>query len=141
MNAIADLLSLFLACSLGGCAPAGPLPAADLAARYSAAIHGAVLDEPFRLDVALSLYDDDRYRLRIDVWTRDEEETELATGTYRLAGRRLILRGEDGARQTFFVRGDRLVLDTDWKFTLARRILGIPEIDLHAEGPPLALAP
>jgi hypothetical protein len=97
-------------------------------------VTGALFDDPFDVRVQVAFVDDRRFRFVAVVVAAGETEREVVEGTWRREGRRVILRAEGGDEHSFFVRGDRLVLDIDWPLTALRVFLGLPPPDLHARG-------
>ena len=129
---------LFSTVAVSFLALAGPAPAAsstvDTVAVYGGRVTGSVFDTPFDVRVQVAFVDDRRFRLVAVVAADGDTDREVVEGTWRRDGRRVILRSEGGDEQVFFVRGDRLVLDTDWPLTALRVFLGLPPPDLHARG-------
>ncbi|HUP21141.1 MAG TPA: hypothetical protein VM778_14490 [Gemmatimonadota bacterium] len=134
MPLVPDLFSIAAVSIL---ALAGPVPAytapADTVAVYGGRVTGAVLDTPFDVRVMIAFVDDRRFRLVAVILADGDADREVVEGTWRQEGRRVVLRSDDGGdEQVFFVRGDRLVLDTEWPLTALRVFLGLPPPDLHA---------
>lgn len=137
MPLVPDLFSTAVvsALALAGPAPSSPaLVPADTVAVYGARVTGAVLDTPFDVRVRIAFTDSRRFRLVARAAADGDVDREVVEGTWRRQGRRVILRSNDGGEQSFFVRGDRLVLDTEWPITALRVFLGLPPLDLHARG-------
>lgn len=105
--------------------------AQDLESEWKKHVVGVVFKEPFEFDAGLSLYDDDRFRLVVDVRIGDDDEHEVVTGTYRWRGETLELREENGDVQRLKLQNDSLVLETDWKLDVIRELLGLPDLDFR----------
>lgn len=134
--------TLLLLITLPGCeldvdietdAPPRPATSADAPVNsvwiYRA--HALVFDAPLDLEFELILFEDDRFRLWVDAVADEELEREVVSGTYRWEGNALLLRDEGGSVQRLRLRGDELVPDAGWKWTLARESLGLPDFGLE----------
>ncbi|MDX1622754.1 MAG: hypothetical protein R3199_02085 [Gemmatimonadota bacterium] len=104
---------------------------APVSSEWSYRAHALVFDAPLDLELELILFEDDRFRLWMDAAADEELEREVVSGTYRWEGDALLLRDEGGNVQRLRLRGDELVPDAGWKWTLARESLGLPDFGLE----------
>lgn len=114
--------------SAGGCTSETPgPPPAELLGTYSYLGRGQVADLPWSVEASLDLYVDSRYILRVLASFKGDEERETDSGTFYLAGNRLILESEEDPDEMheFILRADTLFPDMDWHGRLTLRALGV----------------
>ena len=93
---------------------------------YSAA--GTTASVPWALRADLFLHDDSTYELIVGLRVKDEDSRETDDGAYVVVGDRLRLvpSGDAHGPHELRVRGDSLILDTDWIAAVGLRLVGMP---------------
>ncbi|HEX9703681.1 MAG TPA: hypothetical protein VGA20_00350 [Gemmatimonadales bacterium] len=92
---------------------------------------------PWAARIELVLAEDSTFQFELRIRVKDEDEQDTKSGTYRIAGDRLVLVGPDQQKQEFEleIRGDSLVLDAGWVAMAALRVIGVPRPVLVRESP------
>jgi hypothetical protein len=83
---------------------------------------------PWAARIELVLAHDSTFQFDVRLRVKDENEQETKSGSYRIAGDRLVLVGSDRKKEEFglAIRGDSLVLDAGWVAMAALRLIGVP---------------